>query len=357
MFYSYNNIKVLLLVNIFTFLKISTSFSSEYNSKFTLDLENISKSDNWNNSKSINWSLNNNKIIFSTDNGIYSINSKNFELKKLFSSKEIYNNPNFIDENRISFISERNGESKLNIYSLKTKKIEKIIKNTCDYYISDKYKSIIALTDNGIKKLNLLTYNINNITNFNTKVNFKELGCSINSNYKNNDIYYINKIKNNNYPAIYKISKNSNIPTLFYKIDGDSSDYKFNFLNISNDNSKLIFNHSIGISYLNMISLNNKKTKILSGGEINGEPKIHSVLDNSIWLKDSKNILFIGEFYNNEELSTKLFNFNIENNQIKEIEKTENIRKISISNDKKKIAFFQKNASNKWTLVIKELKM
>jgi hypothetical protein len=357
MFYSYKNIKVLLLIIIFSFLNISSSFSSQYNSKFTLDLENISKNDNWNNLKSINWSFDSNKIIFSTDTGIYALSSKNFELKKLFSSKEIYNNPNFIDENRISFISEKNGDPKLNIYSLKTKKIEKVIKNTCDYYISNKYESIIALTDNGIKKINLLTYNINNITNFNTKVNFKEFSCSITSNYKNNDIYYINKSKNNNYPAIYRISNNSKIPTLFYKIDGDSSDYKFSFLNISNDNSKLIFNHSIGISYLNMINLNNKKTKILSGGEINGKPQIHSVLDDSIWFKDSKNILFIGEFYNSEELSTKLFNFNIENNEIKEIEKTENIRKISISNDKNKIAFFKKNTSNKWNLVIKEVKM
>lgn len=354
MFYFYKNIKLILLINIFTFFYISSSFSSDYNSKFTLDLENISKSDKWNNLKSINWSLDNNKVIFSTETGIYSLDSKNFELKKLFSSNESYNNPNFIDENMISFISEKNGVSKLNIYSLKTKKIDKTIENVCDYYISYKYKLIIALTDNGIKKINLLTYTTENITTFNPKVNFKELGCSITNNYRNNDIYYINKSKNNNYPSIYKISLNSQKANLFYKIDGDSSDYNFNFLNLSPDSSKLIFNHSIGISYLKMISLNNKKTKILSGGEINGEPKIHSVLDNSIWLKDSKNILFIGEFYSNDKLSTRLFNFNIENNQIKEIEETENIRKVSISNDKNKLAFFQKNNSNKWSLVIKQ---
>lgn len=159
------------------------------------------------------------------------------------------------------------------------------------------------------------------------------------------------------YPVIYKTNILTKKSEVIYESKNSSSDRRIDYISLSSDNKLLIFLNTVGISSLELLNISDKKMKIISGGEINGKPLIINVIDKSLFTKDSKSIFFIGGFYNNKAIfQTKLYKININSNKLDIINDTTDTRKFSISNNNKKIMFFQKNKHLKWQLIVKNYK-
>lgn len=324
--------------------------------KETVNLEKVLKKDVFNFYEMSAWDKND-KLIFSDGQTIKTLNSNLEKSMVLINSKEnFFYKPSFLTNNKIAFISNNKDDYTLTIYSTEQKKILHTMPNISDYYFSNKTNKIYFISSNEIGILNLIT---NQKTSF---IKFKKqpfyIGKGLIIDEKNEYIYYVLcSDKKTFYPVIYKTNILTKKVELIYEVKDYSSDRRIDYLSLSGDSKALIFLNTTGISSLEQLTFSNKKVETISGQEINGKPLIVSVLDKSLWSKDSKSIFFTGGFYDNDTFQTRLYKIDTYSKKLETINNTTNTRKFSISTKNRKIMFFQKDKSSKWNLVIKIFSM
>ncbi|MEK7434898.1 MAG: hypothetical protein AABZ74_17320 [Cyanobacteriota bacterium] len=358
MFFKISNFYFIILFQILFFL-ISLNAYSLKDYEETVNLEKVLKKDDFNFYEMSDWDDNDN-IIFSDGQTIKILNSKLEKSNLLINSKEnFFYKPSFLTKNKVVFISKNKDDYILNIYSTDQKKILNSIANVSDYYFSNKTNEIYFISSNEIGIFNLNKNEKTSFIKFNKQAFY--IGKSIFIDEKDRNIYYVlNSDKKPFYPVIYKTNVITKKLVVIYELKNSSSDRRIDYISLSSDNKLLVFLNTVGISSLEILDISDKKmtccfVKTISGGEINGNPLIVNVIDKSLFTKNSKNIFFIGGFYNEKDIfQTRLYKVNIESKKLDIIKNTIDIRKFSISKKNTKIMFFQKDKYLQWNLIVKD---